>query len=1041
MDSSVQQPVNTPSEKETTTAVQRVAVIAVHGVGYTEPGATVRHLADLLLGLGRFRLNQKTPWGPDIPPYSGFRTQPIQVPLKAAPVSDRQIARQRTVNVLASKPGFWLNLWHYLDEHRGYIAGVFASKKKPPKLDTDLEDRALLGHEFMRAQLAGYVSEPEGKSYDTIRLETERSDVLAPQRTVHLYESYWADLARPQNSILSFFLAFYQLLLHLGSLSRTAVDYATLEHYENRYWRWHAFCQASAVRFLVLPITILNLYLLLAGLSGLPSMVGWNHCLLAAFVLGIIALASVLQWPRFRDAPRLPLNWIGLLAGAFFLGWLIGYFFAKCILSPDVLLGIEWWLLGGGVLYLVVLKPYEQFRRGAVGVGVVLYIPSFLGYLYCLYQAPPYPNMLDQASFWSMQIIMCGLILSWLGLLASALSAWVLHFVCLSVLPKGVAAKAERVRARAALRTGRLTLAASASLFLVLTIFLWDGLYSYTRKQLHLHAHVQLTQVPMNPSLGRLFRLIVPTLDDAIRWTHRAPSQPEKCPACKVPAPVLSREARLAKLERLDWSRLPDCTPTVPPCVAPSTNTLEVPLVAPVSENDLVRRLGRLEDKAGIRAREQDFDTRLIAPLDTESRLYRLELLTKPNSEEALDTYANGLLLVSATAGLHLLLIGFALALALLAWAVVPCLLGDTYSLADPKVFNNRLSRQLGNWFSRGLDSTRSITFLLWHAIFSLVFVFGGLDFAYSHGWMDPHFFLYAHCPSLLPLANLLARFLRAATDDALHVLTFVGAYLAVSGAVVAAALLKKGRVVLDIILDVDHYLRTSPLERAPRACIAERYTSLLRFIATQKDQDGKPYYTSLIIAAHSLGALISADLLQYLKRECAVEPDPELASLGFTKPPENKDSTNGEAAHTAMPIQMFTFGNPLRQLLNRFFPHLYWWIREEPDNALDPLPNAVETLPNIENGATPDPAKHNLARWINAYRSGDFIGRSLWLDGWFARNSDGPEKGNYPDPPAVAVSPNTSRVEFCIGLGGHNNYWDRSAPDMAHALDEIICS
>ena len=303
---------------------------------------------------------------------------------------------------------------------------------------------------------------------------------------------------------------------------------------------------------------------------------------------------------------------------------------------------------------------------------------------------------------------------------------------------------------------------------------------------------------------------------------------------------------------------------------------------------------------------------------------------------------------------------------------------------------------------------------------------------------MDPGFRLYAHYPCLLGIATPLARFMRAMTGDTLHVLKIVGALLAVSGAVIAAAVYQKGRVVLDIVLDVDHYLRTSPLKRTPRARIAERYTSLLRYIAQKKDSEGKPYYTSVVIAAHSLGALISADLLQYLKRECREDAklDPDLAPLGFRPP-----ASAGQAVPEAIPIYLLTFGNPLRQLLNRFFPHLYWWVREEPDNAYDPLPSAVSTLPPISNSATPDPANHNVRRWVSAYRSGDFVGRSLWLDGWFARTQGKPEEGAYPQTLAVAESLNQSRAEACIGLGGHNNYWDRSAPDMAQMLDELICS
>jgi hypothetical protein len=45
-----------PEAPETPPSVHRLALVAVHGVGKTEPGSTARHIADLLLGLGRLNL-------------------------------------------------------------------------------------------------------------------------------------------------------------------------------------------------------------------------------------------------------------------------------------------------------------------------------------------------------------------------------------------------------------------------------------------------------------------------------------------------------------------------------------------------------------------------------------------------------------------------------------------------------------------------------------------------------------------------------------------------------------------------------------------------------------------------------------------------------------------------------------------------------------------------------------------------------------------------------------------------------------------------
>jgi hypothetical protein len=270
--------------------------------------------------------------------------------------------------------------------------------------------------------------------------------------------------------------------------------------------------------------------------------------------------------------------------------------------------------------------------------------------------------------------------------------------------------------------------------------------------------------------------------------------------------------------------------------------------------------------------------------------------------------------------------------------------------------------------------------------------------------------------------------------------LNLVGAKLALSGAAIAAIIYRYGRAPLDILLDVDNYLRTSPLDNAPRARIAERYVSLLRYIAAQKNPQGEPYYGSVVIVAHSLGALISADLLHFLKEE----PDEALRSLGYGE--KNQATAKIE-------IRLFTFGNPLRQLLNRFFPHIYWWVRDEPDNGARPVAKADDKLPNIAD-PNPDPAKESpnprtprvsdlgasVKLWFNAYRSGDFVGRMLWSDHWYSRNDQGADQGKYPQPVTIIVDAETPRrAEMCIGLGGHNDYWNRTAPDMAEQLDKLI--
>ena len=102
---------------------------------------------------------------------------------------------------------------------------------------------------------------------------------------------------------------------------------------------------------------------------------------------------------------------------------------------------------------------------------------------------------------------------------------------------------------------------------------------------------------------------------------------------------------------------------------------------------------------------------------------------------------------------------------------------------------------------------------LLWHAIFTTVALFALLDFIYCHNF-DASF------PARL---GWLKSFVQWSSLPTLEMLHAAAGSLAVSGAALAALALKYGKVPLDIILDVDNYLRTSSLNNTPRARIVER--------------------------------------------------------------------------------------------------------------------------------------------------------------------------------------------------------------------------
>jgi hypothetical protein len=326
--------------------------------------------------------------------------------------------------------------------------------------------------------------------------------------------------------------------------------------------------------------------------------------------------------------------------------------------------------------------------------------------------------------------------------------------------------------------------------------------------------------------------------------------------------------------------------------------------------------------------------------------------------------YLTGLLLVSVTPGLPITMGLFALSLLLLTWAVLPSIV---YELNPTSVAGARSSRtrSLGEWLSRGLDNTAILTRVLWAAIVPIPLIFYFVHWPTVHGVYGIH------------IANLNPG-LTWATQLTLPLIRKPGLILAISSAAVFGSILKYLTTILDTLLDVDNYLRTSPREQTPRALVAERCTSLLRYVAAYRDEQGRPY-DKVIVVAHSLGSIVATDLLRYLERSAHASPDPALARYEFRR---------GSKAPglPQLPIHLFSMGSPLRQLLNRFFPHLYWWVGDEPDNSLRALPNAlvgpipgiIDPLPRID--------EMNVTSWNNAYRSGDYVGRSLWSgSGWNA--------------------------------------------------------
>lgn len=335
-----------------------------------------------------------------------------------------------------------------------------------------------------------------------------------------------------------------------------------------------------------------------------------------------------------------------------------------------------------------------------------------------------------------------------------------------------------------------------------------------------------------------------------------------------------------------------------------------------------------------------------------------------------------------------------AVALVMVIWGFFPAVLAE---IAPPRDSLGDSSRKLGHWLDHGFDLAR------WAGGVALVATFVVL-------------------PGDLALVAFVPGFRDLLGGDA--VLKVIGVILAGSAVGIVGLGSQLGKVFLgfraglDVAFDVDNWLRERPLEGNVRSRVCARYVSLLRHVCSYTDDQGKGY-DALVILAHSQGTVITADLLRFL----AVSPDPELARLG------------GD-----LPVYLFTVGCPLRQLYGRRFPHLYEWATHSGVGATGPQPNHDGLLPPDQR---PDPGELRVQLWVNAFRSGDYVGRHLWLrddylDRWEPAQSDSNFVANDMSGAQPGIS-GMNRVELCIGAGAHTHYFDETGGRVAQILDQLI--
>ncbi len=369
--------------------------------------------------------------------------------------------------------------------------------------------------------------------------------------------------------------------------------------------------------------------------------------------------------------------------------------------------------------------------------------------------------------------------------------------------------------------------------------------------------------------------------------------------------------------------------------------------------------------------------------------------------------YFDAFITLSGTAGLPVALITAGVCLILISWFVI---LVAVTSVREPKSVR-RYAQNVGLWITDGFDWVHNAgTLLVW-----------GLGAALTLGLVTDLWINFSIDYPLTPRLFL-------GLSETRVLLGWMATTAGASVATIAAArasfsvFATSARPAVGIALDVDNYLREKPEEDTPRARIAERFGSLLSYIANRRDDDGLQYFERILIVSHSQGTVIAADFLRFLTLAGVSQPD--------------------LSAHD---VRLITMGSPLRQLYAVHFPHLYDWIDRTDDygDGVTPDDDRAVAARNIPTNFTPgdnaarlpldelspSPGWLRVSQWVNLYTAGDYVGRPLW------QRDDTQDVWEYDDWSNAALG--RGRRERCLGDGTHTRYW--TSCDVAQEIDGQI--
>jgi hypothetical protein len=478
-----------------------VAVIAVHGVGVHPAGETQNDMADLLLSLPARQYSAERDYGP-------FRSVSLQIPLSPLRVRPFDPPSSPDAAGPVPPPTFRTRVADLYKEKSADFASVTRTQMKLQQKGIAASHVSVAatgeaGRRYTQMLLEDYEggSEVAGNKYCTARLEGKR---LAGEAEVHIYEVLWADLAKPANGLLRFFLGLFQLVLHLASLSRIAIDTGAAEG-TSLVWRRYRQCQRYAIRLLQIFAPLLQLLVLVACGSCLSTVSCYTRDK-AALPLALGAVSGVLVGLYFilKVKNRItigPWLWSLLAVMPALVGIAIPYGFMAILrhclnISPagsaNVTGALAFWLLPGVGLFWWILSYYEDVRKGVRVTGIVLFAAAFLYFVVVLGLAPNtvlLRHLVDSAegeplsrtyvplaAFWTAKVLLGYLRFCWFLIISLAFAALILGSIAWRSEPD----PARRARARADVRTSRFAFALPCISFSLITLAIWASLIHFS---------------------------------------------------------------------------------------------------------------------------------------------------------------------------------------------------------------------------------------------------------------------------------------------------------------------------------------------------------------------------------------------------------------------------------------------------------------------------------------------------------------------------------------------------------------------------------